>query len=174
MHGNGCHIISPLAAKKSGATTDHVMSDSPYNGAQLLTGRVTERLDCIMKLFKFYAIHNCNALLCIVFRWGCLLEYVGLPYICSTYLLVGKEDVGSDWFAPLRSDADTQPLALPAAAAETEDTIEDDGATTSAAIDEPRPPSPATCPPSPAPVNNEDVDEDLIATVRAIAECTID
>ena len=58
--------------------------------------------------------------------------------------------MGSDWFAPLQSDTDTEPLALladaPAAAAETENTIEDDGATTSAAIDEPRPPLPATRP----------------------------
>ena len=127
-------------------------------------------------------------MLCIVFRWGRLLEYI--PYIYSTYLLVGKEDVSSDWFAPLRSDTDTEPLADAAApaAAETDDVIEDDGASTSAATDEPRPPSvtdeprspPATDkpgPPSPAPrpVNDDEaVDEDLIATVRAISECTID
>ena len=80
-------------------------------------------------------------MLCIVFRWGRLLEYV--PYIYSTYLLVGKEDVSSDWFAPLRSDTDTEHLADAAApaAAETDDVIEDDGASTSAATDEPRPPS---------------------------------
>ena len=42
--------------------------------------------------------------------------------------------MGSDWFAPLRSDTDTETLAdADAAAAETEDMIEDDNASTSAA-----------------------------------------